>query len=41
MFQEKQSWFNIDNEEFELMPIDVQLLRDKLKVFCPPSQTVS
>ncbi|CAH1776438.1 unnamed protein product [Owenia fusiformis] len=30
--------FHIDNEEFEVMPITVTLLKDKVNVFCPESK---
>ncbi|WAQ99275.1 AGK-like protein [Mya arenaria] len=30
---EKESWYNIDGEQFEAMPIEVTLLKNKLKFF--------
>ncbi|KAI0218674.1 Acylglycerol kinase, mitochondrial [Lamellibrachia satsuma] len=32
----KEAWFTIDNELYEAMPINVKLLRDRIKVFCLP-----
>ncbi|KAH9519874.1 hypothetical protein Btru_071116 [Bulinus truncatus] len=36
--KEKDQWFNIDGESFEAMPVDITLLRNKLKMFCRASQ---
>ena len=32
--QGQEAWFTIDNEEFEAMPVEVTLLKDRVKVFC-------
>ena len=31
------SWYTIDGEKFEARPIHVKILRNKIKVFCPPA----
>lgn len=31
------SWYTIDGEKFEARPIHVRILRNKIRVFCPPT----
>ena len=33
--QGTDQWFSIDNELFELMPIEVELLKNKMHIFVP------
>ena len=37
LFQGKEEWFTIDNEEYEAKPIEVNLMKEQLQIYCGQS----